>query len=217
MATAGYYVPGTSDRMQVRFLEGLDGYIWTFPRADHFSAGICGKMSGGKATAELRRMVEAFLAAEGFQLGKAEFFSHVLPAPSLDMLKRAPFAGDGWAMVGDAAGFVDPITGEGLYYAFRSAELLSEALIAGRPEAYRTLLSQDLMPELAAAARYADKFFRGTFLGQPILERMVQFTAESQRFRALISDLFAGAQAYVSLRGRCYRQLLPVLWDVVAT
>ncbi len=217
MATAGYYIPGSSNRMQVRFLEGLDGYIWTFPRTDHFSAGICGKMGNGKTTPALRRMLEEFLTAEGFDFRGADFFAHILPSPTIEMLKRAPFAGEGWAMVGDAAGFVDPITGEGLYYAFRSAELLSEALVARRPAAYRTLLSQDLLPELAAAARYADKFFRGMFLGQPILERMVQFTAESQRFRALISDLFAGAQAYVSLRGRCYRQLLPVLWETVTT
>jgi len=45
---------------------------------------------------------------------------------------------------------------------------------------------------------------------------LVAFVGESIRFRELVSDLFAGAQAYVSLRGRCYRQLLPVLWSAVS-
>jgi flavin-dependent dehydrogenase len=119
--------------------------------------------------------------------------------------------------VGDAAGLVDPITGEGIYYALRSAELAAEALLAGRPKAYRTMLAKDLLPELAVAARYADKLYRGTFLGQPILERIVRFVAESIHFREMISDLFAGAQAYVNLQGRCYRQLLPVLWQTVSS
>lgn len=216
MATAGYYIRGSSDRMQIRFIRDLDGYIWTFPRCDHFSAGIAAKMSC-KPTAELRRLLEEFLVAEGFHYSEADFFSHVIPSPTEETFKRAPFCGDGWAMAGDAAGFVDPITGEGIYYAFRSAELVADAIIAGRPEAYRTMLSQDLLPELAAAARYAHQFYRGSFLGQPILERMVQFVAESIRFRDMIADLFAGAQAYVSLRGRCYRQLLPLVWDVIVS
>ena len=42
-------------------------------------------------------------------------------------------AGPNWALAGDAAALVDPITGEGLYYALRSGDLLAETLIAGRP------------------------------------------------------------------------------------
>ncbi|TMB82556.1 MAG: hypothetical protein E6J39_08460 [Chloroflexi bacterium] len=42
-------------------------------------------------------------------------------------------AGDGWLLVGDAAGFIDPFTGEGIYRALRSARLAAEAL--GRPDA----------------------------------------------------------------------------------
>jgi len=217
MMTAGYYIPGSSDRIQVRFIAGLEGYVWTFPRSDHFSAGICGKLNDGHTTAELRRMLEEFLEHEGFDYRGQTFYSHLLPAPTAATLKTGCFGGDNWAMVGDAAGFADPITGEGLYYAFRSAELLAEALTANRPTAYRTLLSRELLPELATAASYARRFFHGEIFGEPVLERMVQFTGESQKFRALISDLFAGAQAYVNLRGRCYRQLLPVIWNAVAS
>src|SRR5579859_2027266 len=56
----GYYIPGTSATVQVKFIDGLQGYIWIFPRADHFSAGICGHMRG-KSTAELRRILENHL------------------------------------------------------------------------------------------------------------------------------------------------------------
>jgi geranylgeranyl reductase family protein len=40
-------------------------------------------------------------------------------------------AGPGWLLVGDAAGFVDPFTGEGIYRALRSARAATDAIVAG--------------------------------------------------------------------------------------
>jgi geranylgeranyl reductase family protein len=217
LVSAGYYVPGSSPRMQIRFLRNLDGYIWTFPRQDHLSAGIAGKIEGDWTAAKLRRELEAFLEQEGLNYRGAQFYAHVIPSPNRETLRRTAFCGEGWALVGDAAGLADPITGEGIYYALRSGELAAEALLAGRPLAYRTMLAQDLLPELAAAARYAGQFYHGNFLGQPLLERMTQFMAESVRFRELMADLFAGVQSYISLHGRCYRLLLPELWNTVTS
>src|SRR5260370_12937384 len=97
-------------------------------------------------------------------------------------------------MAGDAAGFVDAITGEGLYYALRSAELLSQALLANAPESYPVLVKQDFLPELQLAARIADRFYSGHLLGGSVLERMVQLTRLSAPFRDRMRDLFAGTQ-----------------------
>ena len=62
---------------------------------------------------------------------------------------RKPF-GPGWALVGDAAYFKDPLTAHGITDAFRDAELLALAVEKGTPEAFQTyqelrdLLSQPL-------------------------------------------------------------------------
>lgn len=40
-------------------------------------------------------------------------------------------AGPGWLLVGDAAGFIDPFTGEGIYRALRSARAAAESLARG--------------------------------------------------------------------------------------
>jgi flavin-dependent dehydrogenase len=37
-------------------------------------------------------------------------------------------SGDGWLLVGDAAGFLDPLSGEGLHRALVSAELAADAI-----------------------------------------------------------------------------------------
>jgi geranylgeranyl reductase family protein len=214
MATAGYYVPGSGDSIHISFLRGVEGYIWLFPRRDHFSAGICGKLNA-TPTHHLRRILEEFLARRHFNLRQATFYSHVLPAPRAATLRQLTLQGGGWALVGDAAGLVDPITGEGLYYALRSADLLAQALLASEPSRYSHSVRREIMPELETAARYADRFYRGSFLGAAVLDRMVQFTAASARVRYLMRDVFSGAQGYVGLRRKAYRTFVSALPEVL--
>ena len=216
MSTAGYYIPGQSDVMCIRFLADLHGYIWLFPRKDHISAGICGRMQV-KSAAELRRILEHSLAGLGLAYQNAQFYSHLLPAPRAETLRRAPVSGDGWAMVGDAAGLVDPLTGEGLYYAMGSAELLSRALINNQVDRYADLLRQHFLPELELAAEMSDRFYSGRWMGESVLERTIQFTAGSPSFRRLMSDLFAGTQGYRDLRRRLYGTLPAMLAESLIT
>ena len=215
MVTAGYYIPGHSQVMQIQFLRDLHGYIWIFPRADHFSAGICGNM--GRSTSELRRILEEKLDQLGLDWRGGQFYSHVLPSLQAGTFRRAPVSGDGWAMVGDAAGFVDPMTGEGLYYAMRSAELLSQVVLADRPQTYPALLRQDFLPELELASHMAERFYAGRWMGEAVIERMVQFVDNSASFRALMSDLFAGTQGYRDLRRRLYLTLPAMLAESLAS
>ena len=215
MMTAGYYIPGAGQRMEIQFVEGLHGYIWSFPRTDHFSAGICGKISSCSSQA-LRQTLDAWLAKSGLKTEGAHFYAHVLPSLRPRSLKNSPIRGDGWAIIGDTAGFVDPITGEGLYYALRSAELVSEALLAGEPSSYAARVRGDFLPELELAAAMAERFFHGLWAGQPIIEQMVEFTEHSESFRGLMRDLFAGSQGYHDLRRRLYRALPAMLAEGLA-
>jgi flavin-dependent dehydrogenase len=78
-------------------------------------------------------------------------------------------AGRGWALVGDAAGFLDPITGEGLHRALVSAELAAAAIDATGGRA-----APDLIPyERAMRHRFAGKdvisLLVQAFLGRPVL------------------------------------------------
>ncbi len=214
MVTAGYFIPGRSSLMQIQFLKGITGYIWVFPRADHVSAGIAGKM-GEISTAELRRMLEKWLGENGFRLDDARFYSHILPSFRPQTFEPLEVCGEGWAMIGDSAGLVDPITGEGLYYALRSAELCASALLAGRVDNYRVLLEEEVLPELRLAARVSRRFYSGQVFGDSVLERMVSLTAQSASFRELMSDLFAGIQGYRDLRARLYKLLPAVMAETL--
>jgi flavin-dependent dehydrogenase len=204
MVTAGYFIPGHSSLVQIQFLKGITGYIWVFPRPDHLSAGIAAKM-GETPTAELRGQLEHWLAENGFSLDGARFYSHILPAFRAQTLDEMKVCGAGWTMIGDSAGLVDPITGEGLYYALRSAELCAESLLAEQPMQYRARLEEEILPELKLAARVSQRFYTGHVFGESVLERMISLTQQSASIRDLMSDLFAGTQGYRGLRSRLVR------------
>lgn len=215
MVTAGYFIPGCTSLMQIQFLKGITGYIWVFPRTDHVSAGVAGKM-GEISTAELRRVLEQWLEENGFRLDGARFYSHILPSFRLRTFEALEACGDGWAMIGDSAGLVDPITGEGLYYALRSAELCAQALLADKPEDYRVRLQDEVLGELKLAARVSKRFYSGQIFGDSVLEKIVSLTAQSKSFRDLMSDLFAGIQGYRDLRARMYKILPAVMAESLA-
>lgn len=212
--TLGYFVPCCADAIQVKFVRGLQGYIWSFPRCDHLSVGICGSLARHKSR-ELHGHLAQFMREERISIEGSQFYSHVLPSPRAHTFASRPIAGRNWALIGDAAGCVDPITGEGLYYALRSGDLLAQALICGQPEAYPQRLRQDFSADLEIAARIARTVYHGRFLGGAVTTRMIQFVARSASFRALIVDLFSGSQDYASLKRRLWSQLAGTLGEVL--
>jgi geranylgeranyl reductase family protein len=216
MSALGYYVPGERDRIDIQFLPQLEGYIWVFPRCGHLSVGICGK---GEPAQALRARLERYMAEQGISSKGASFYSHVLPSLETKSWKKNRVAGDGWMAVGDAAGLVDPITGEGIYYAMRSADLAAKALLTEcaldeKALAYRRLLRKDFSADLEFSSRLAKKIFLGRFLLGSVPARMVQFTRRSPRFAVLMQDLFAGTQSYLGLKKRLLDNLNGSLFDI---
>jgi flavin-dependent dehydrogenase len=204
--TLGYFVPTEEDIIKIKFLKQFEGYLWSFPRADHLSVGICGRM-GQTSSQELRRHLSDFVEEEKIPMNGARFYSHVLPSPQAQTLRGRRIVGRNWGMAGDAAACVDPITGEGLYYALRSGDLLAQALIENQPQTYPERLRAAFSCDLEFAANIARKVFRGTFLGSAITTRMVQLLNYSPAFRDLIRDVFSGSQDYQSLKRRLWSQL----------
>ena len=216
MSALGYYIPGDQARIDIQFLPGLEGYIWIFPRCGHLSVGICGK---GEPAASLRKRLERYMTEHGIAWKGAAFYSHLLPSLEMKSGKRNRVAGEGWMAVGDAAGLVDPVTGEGLYYAMRSADLATQTLLADaapaeNPESYRRLLRRDFAADLEFGSRLAKRVFLGRFLLGSVPERMVQFTRRSPRFAAIMQDLFAGRQPYLGLKRRLMQNLNGSLYEI---
>ena len=85
------------------------------------------------------------------RLARAERVERFRWAPPGDAFFRMP-SGPGWALVGDAAYHLDPITAQGMYDAFRDADLLAGAVDRG--------LDGDLTSELLGYQRDRDRAAR---------------------------------------------------------
>jgi flavin-dependent dehydrogenase len=218
MHALGYYVPAQQEHIDIQFLPLLEGYIWVFPRCGHLSVGICGK---GEPAQKLRARLEVYMRERDISWKHGSFYSHVLPSLATPAWRRNRVAGQGWIAVGDAGGLVDPITGEGLYYAIRSGDLASQVVLSDThapqetPAAYRALLHRDFAADLEFGAALARRVFLGRFLFGSVPERMVQFMRRSPRFSELMQDLFAGTQPYLDLKARLLRNLHGTLLETV--
>jgi flavin-dependent dehydrogenase len=204
--TLGYYIPSESSLMKIKFVRGLHGYAWSFPRPGHLSVGVCANMAK-HTMRDAREVLSAFIPEEKLDTANATLYSHVLPSPRADTLRERPVVGANWALAGDAAVFVDPVTGEGIYYAMRSGEVLAGALAAGNPGAYPGLLRNAFRGELEQAAKLSYRFYNGTFLGGAVTTRMIGFARHSKTFRRTLADIFAGSQSYRTLKTRLWGQL----------
>jgi len=218
MSALGYYVPASQERIDIQFLPQLEGYIWVFPRCGHLSVGICGK---GEPAQSLRARLEQYMNERGIVWKGSAFYSHMLPSLETPGWKNNRVAGDGWLAVGDAGGLVDPITGEGLYYAMRSGDLASRVVvddahgIAEKAAAYRAMLSHEFAVDLEFAATLAKRVFLGSFMFSSVPARMIHFMRRSPRFRELMQDLFAGTQPYLTLKKRLLKNLNGTLQEVL--
>jgi geranylgeranyl reductase family protein len=220
MYALGYYVASNRQHIDIEFPRGLEGYIWVFPREGHLSVGICGK---GEPALKLRARLEQYMRENEIPVRDAQFYAHVLPALHTPSWRTNRVSGEGWLAVGDAGGLVDPVTGEGLYYAIRSADLASQIVVAdaqndaGKAEAYRGVLERDFGYDLYLGSLIANRVFLGNFLYSSVPARIVEFIRRSPRFRALMQDLFAGVQGYEGLNNRLLRTLNGTLHELFAS
>ena len=147
------------------------GYGWVFPKRHHLSVGV---LTRRPKAATIRRDLQRYLVFKGLAGARIKSLKlHPIPyAP-----RRAnTYANPKGLVVGDATGIVDPITGEGLYYAFRTAQLAAAALKASFENraalsGYDRALHRTVGREVRYAGLLADLLYRLPGLSYPLLAR----------------------------------------------
>jgi geranylgeranyl reductase family protein len=193
----GYFVTGTGrEEIVIDFDDTPTGYVWAFPRSDHLAVGACGQADCVTSPAMLTRAarwIERHIPRASMQR-----YSWPIPSLGLGALMAEQPAGSNWMLVGDAAGLVDPITREGIYFALLSAELAAVSLGGSAAVAqYSNALRVSAYHELQRAARLKARFFR-----PDLLQLLVRALNRSTRVRAIMADLVSGRQTYAGLRSR---------------
>jgi geranylgeranyl reductase family protein len=214
----------------VAFLPRWMGYAWAFPRPDHISFGIATTQDAfehqplddllwqfmigyyahpndasvkfwSKHTNKQMQSIREDLRQT------AERYAARIPGLADKTWETRKVCGHDWALLGDAAGFADPVTGEGIYYALRSAQLFAECYQAGKLIDYETRWREDFGGELRRAAQMRRRFY-GNFWGAPFTERMIEFARGHRGVKRVLGELVAGEQGYVDLKKKLVRRAL---------
>lgn len=179
------------------------GYGWNFPKKNTRTIGL-GAIKG--VDQDLKARMARYLDHEGLASDDLKIKGAHLPFGDY---KKAPGRGN-VLLAGDAAGFVDPLTGEGLAYAMESgaeaAEAAAEALASGEPQrAYAGYLAR--VTYIQGELDKANKLRQYAF-SSPLSKLFRDKLSTSQNMRQAFFDLLEGEATYADIEKRVSRQLL---------
>lgn len=136
------------------------GYGWIFPKGDYLSMGVGGYGSNLSYPEAMDRFLEETVGEENVL--DRDVYGHPLPffQGVTDVVEGRV------ALVGDAAGMVDALSGEGIFYALKGGTILAESLDRAFEENlhtlqhYRDRLEETVFKELRWSAKLANVFFK---------------------------------------------------------
>jgi len=166
------------------------GYGWVFPKKDHLSIGIASATRGKK---DLKNYYKKYLDS----LDIKEVINEERHGAQIPLSPRKEgFTKNNVLLVGDAAGFADPVTAEGISNAMYSGKLAAKALIEGNLDPikvavlYNQKLEEKLLPELKTGRFLAEIFYRKKWLQKLIIKNF------GEKFGDAMADIFIGNRSY---------------------
>ncbi len=189
-----------------------ESWFWYIPQADDLvSVGVVGDRD---YLLKGRGSPQAVFDEERQKCATLECWLHGShPASDLQVAKEFSYtseraAGDGWVLVGDAWGFIDPIYSSGVYFALKSAELAADCIVAG--------LRQDDV-SAATLGSWVPNFSRQTHLIRKLVYafysgefRVGKFIQEYPQHQSELVDLLIG-RIFDGREGRIFADLEPWL------
>lgn len=185
------------DRFQntARFDFGVPphGYAWAFPKRQHLSIGV---LSAMRRDVDLKSSIVRYLEMLGCpSAAQIERHGFVIPIRP----RRGPFVYKRVLVVGDAAGFADPVTGEGISFAVRTGLMAAQALIEAHlkeesvRQIYTHALTETILPELQTGRWLAQLLYHFPRI------RSWAFAQHGQRLCEAVTDVMTGTRTYREL------------------
>jgi len=205
-ACIGYFARGSQeDYGLIRFFEGCAGYAWMFPRETHSSIGIGIDIRQARV---LRSYLSKFIDQYVPNMERPSPYGALIPAIRDPSFYDIPCSGQNWILIGDAAGHVNPVTGEGILYALWSAELAAIAIREDNPSRFDALWRSEYLPELAKACRLV-----GFIYNRGVLEFLIWLASRNKAYEEILAGLFTNEQTYTGLIGRLLAHLPKAIRD----
>jgi flavin-dependent dehydrogenase len=134
------------------------GYCWAFPKKDFVTMGICGLPHKNKRS--LKELFSDFLG-DTTKGDVRELMAEMKGFPLPYHNYAGPVSKGNVLLTGDAAGLLDPFTGEGIYFAVLSGRLAAEAILSpgDTPEVYKRAVKNSIGRVLGKAYDVRFLFF----------------------------------------------------------
>lgn len=168
------------------------GYGWSFPKKNHLSVGV-GCFMKNKEKINLKAYYQTYLKTLGIEtVLEEQAHGFIIPiSPRTDgFVKGNVF------LIGDSAGFADPVTAEGISNAILSGVLVAEAIAESQLDLqkatnlYEEKLNEKLVPELKTGVTLAKIFYENRNLRNILLKGFGQQLSET------MTDIFMGERSY---------------------
>ncbi len=192
----GYHITHKSEYIDGAFIDALElyflgqpyvsiGYAWIFPKFEHITVGIGSKLG----TSKLKDFLEYFLKTHSaanriIKPKKAEIHSYLVPAVSNSKFFDLPTTGKNWVLIGDAAGHVNPVTGEGIYYAIAGGKLAANAYLEGNIQLYEKYWRKKYGEDL-----YWGLKIQMIFYHKNLLNFSIKIAEKSLEMRKILSEI----------------------------
>jgi len=205
--TLGYFAKGIErDCNLIRFIKDGRGYIWAFPREDHTSIGIIMDFEHPKG---LSNELDKFIEYISKNISILNRWSALIPQVKDVNFYKTPCAGENWILIGDAAGHVDPVTGEGICYALWSADVAYKAIMNESLISFNTLWLDEYGKDFIWGTRLAGLFHHPSFL-----EFSLKMGLTSKTYAQIMHDLLANEQDYGRVIQRVVLDLPNIVFDL---
>lgn len=150
------------EEITIRFLSHIEGYSWVIPRKDHACVGI--GTSQHCYSSRLNQELTTFIEHHFPHADMISEWASLIPNVKRLKTFQTPLAGSNWIIIGDAAGHVDPVTGEGIMYALLDSELAAEAIINNNPRQFDLMWREVYGKNLFTSIRFRSLLYRGFML-----------------------------------------------------
>ncbi len=201
------------------------GYGYIFPKTDHINLGFGCKLDyylkawRGRATEHHAQWVDT-LKAKGDVSGETDRAGYkAFPIPVSGPLEKTYT--DRVLLAGDAGGFVNAFTAEGIFYAMTSGAIAAEnALSAIQKERYdaRTLSAYEeaWRREIGADLDHSLEIQKRLFNASGRMDTLVRKTKDDPELLRLVIRYSMGASSYEALRSHMMRSTVPTwVWSKV--
>jgi geranylgeranyl reductase family protein len=154
--TFGYRATSVEDAQPtIKFLE-IPGYIWVFPGNNYINIGLGSELNYGN---KLKKLLDDFIHSYYSGIKIISNYAALIPSASNPEFFSLPCSGKDWALVGDAAGHVDPTTGGGIFYALSGGRLAALAIKENEVHSYDNMWRKEYSHALIQSAKKKEEIF----------------------------------------------------------